>query len=339
MPSNKHAAIRYRAIDRQLVLGKRPSLEDLAEACKEALEVDKIGIRTISKDLEDMRHDPRLGFRAPIKYNQAEKFYYYEDPTYSITKFPLNKEELTSLSFVANLLDQFKDIGIFETYKGAVDKVVRAIRVGKLKLHYPKYDFIGFEKVTSQGGTKFLNPLIDAILHKQVISIQYQRFGRDKPWHHVIHPYYLKEYRNLWYLIGRHDKYEEIRVFALDRMVSVDVDNGKSYIDGYFDADDYFKDSVGIIARMGEPVKVRLSFTKSQAAYLLAQPIHDSQIVEDQDEDRTVFSLNVLITHELESAILSWGDQVKVLEPESLAEVIRERHQKAFNQYGWNTET
>lgn len=122
-------------------------------------------------------------------------------------------------------------------------------------------------------------------------------------------------------------------------MVSVDVDNGKSYIDGYFDADDYFKDSVGIIARMGEPVKVRLSFTKSQAAYLLAQPIHDSQIVEDQDEDRTVFSLNVLITHELESAILSWGDQVKVLEPESLAEVIRERHQKAFNQYGWNTET
>lgn len=166
MPSNKHAAIRYRAIDRQLVLGKRPSLEDLAEACKEALEVDKIGIRTISKDLEDMRHDPRLGFRAPIKYNQAEKFYYYEDPTYSITKFPLNKEELTSLSFVANLLDQFKDIGIFETYKGAVDKVVRAIRVGKLKLHYPKYDFIGFEKVTSQGGTKFLNPLIDAILHK-----------------------------------------------------------------------------------------------------------------------------------------------------------------------------
>ena len=333
MPSNKHAAIRYRVIDRQLVLGKRPSLEDLADACKEVLEVEKIGIRTISKDIEDMRYDKRLGFHAPIKYNPAEKFYYYEDPTYSIIKFPLNKEELTALSFVANLLDQFKDIGIFETYKGAVDKVVRAIRIGKLKLHYPKYDFIGFEKVTSPGGTRFLNLLIDAILHQQVVSIHYQRFGRSDPWQHVVHPYYLKEYRNLWYLIGRHDKYNEIRVFALDRMVSIEEERSKTYIPGYFNADEYFKDSVGVIARMGVPVKVRLSLTRSQGAYLLTQPVHESQVVEEEDEDRIIISLNVFITYELRSAILSWGEQVKVLEPESLAQEIKENLQRSISQY------
>jgi len=244
------------------------------------LEIDNIGIRTISKDIEDMRYDKRLGFNAPIKYHQAEKFYYYDDPAYSIIKFPLNREEMTALSFVANMLDQFRDIGIFETYKGAVDKVIRAIRIGKLKLSYPKYNFIGFEKITSSAGTKFLNPLIDTILHQQVVSIYYQRFGRKEPWHHVIHPYYLKEYRNLWYLIGLHDKYQEIRVFALDRMVSVEVDLDKSYIQGYFNAAECFKHCIGLIARMGEPVKVRLSLTRNQGDYLLTQPVHESQVVE-----------------------------------------------------------
>jgi predicted DNA-binding transcriptional regulator YafY len=337
MPSNKHAAIRYRVIDRQLVQRKFPTLDDLATACEKALPPEKkkntVGTRTISKDIEDMRHNEELGFNAPIVYDRDQRGYVYEDPHYSITKFPLNKEEMKSLSFVANLLDQYRDIELFDTYIGAVEKVVNAIRVGRLRLHYPKYNFIGFEKIPKGGGTEFLNPLIETIIQKYVVEIQYQRFEREKPLRHLVHPYYLKEYRNRWYLIGWHDKYNELRTYALDRVKSVEARTDRPYIEGYFDPDEYFKNSVGIIARLGDPVTVRLRFTRIQGDYVLTQPIHSSQVVEKQTEEYTTIKLCVGISYELTSSIVSWGDQVKVLAPKSLKDEIRKIHKNAFDLY------
>jgi predicted DNA-binding transcriptional regulator YafY len=333
MPTNKFASLRYRVIDRQLVEKKYPTLKQLANVCKEELELKSVHTRTISKDLEDMRLDRHLGFNAPIIYDHNEKGYAYEDPNYSINKFPLNRDELKSMAFVGNLLDQFKDIELFNTYSGAVAKVVNAIRVGRFKIDYPKYNFIGFEKSPEVGGSKFLGPLIEAIIHKQVVEIQYQRFERDKPIRHVIHPYYLKEYRNRWYLIGWHDRYEDIRTFALDRMISVEMRKEKRYIEGYFDPTEYFKNSVGVIARMGDPVVVRLRFTKAQGDYILTQPIHQSQVAERKTKDYVTIRLSVLVTYELTSAIVSWGDHVKVLEPKSLKDEIMEMHRKALGLY------
>ena len=333
MPSNKLAALRYRVIDRQLVERKYPSLNELACACEEELEVGKVGVRTISKDIEDMRHDKRLGFHAPIEYDRDRRGYKYDDPKYSINRFPLNGEELKSMAFVANLLDQFREIELFGTYQGAVEKVVNAIRVGRLKMDYPKFNFIGFETVPKGGGSEFLNPLIEAIIHKSVVEIQYQRFERDKPIRHFIHPYYLKEYRNRWYLIGWHDKWKDICTFALDRLISVEERNDKHYIEGYFDPEAYFENSVGIIARLGPPVKVRLRFTKVQGDYILTLPIHKSQVVEKQTKEHTTISLNVGISYELISSIVSWGDQVQVLEPKSLKNEIRDIHRKALDLY------
>jgi len=333
MPSNKLAALRYRVIDRQLVEQKYPTLNDLASACEHELEVGKVGVRTISKDIEDMRHDKRLGFHAPIEYDRDRRGYKYEDPRYSINRFPLNREELKSMAFVGNLLDQFKEVELFGTYQGAVEKVVNAIRVGRLKMEYPKFNFIGFETVPKSGGSKFLSLLIESINQKRVVEIQYQRFEREKPIRHFIHPYYLKEYRNRWYLIGWHDKWEDIRTFALDRMISLEERIDKHYIEGYFDPDTYFENSVGIIARLGPPIKVRLRFTKVQGDYILTLPIHKSQFVETQTKEYTTIRLMVSVTYELTSAIVAWGDQVKVLEPKLLKDEIKDIHQRALDLY------
>jgi predicted DNA-binding transcriptional regulator YafY len=333
MPSNKLATLRYRVIDRQLVEKKFPTLKQLATVCKDELDLKSVHTRTISKDLEDMRLDRHLGFNAPIIYDHTEKGYAYEDPGYSINNFPLNKDELKSMAFVGNLLDQFRDIELFKTYSGAVAKVVNAIRVGRLKIDHPKYNFIGFEKAPEVGGSKFLSPFIEAIIQKQVVEILYQRFERENPVRHIIHPYYLKEYRNRWYMIGWHDRYEDIRTFALDRMITVEAKKDKRYIEGYFDPDEYFKNSVGVIARMGDPVIVRLRFTKAQGDYILTQRIHESQVVEKKTKDYTTILLTVSITYELTSAIVAWGDQVKVLAPKGLKDEIREIHRRSLALY------
>ncbi|MEI7982970.1 MAG: WYL domain-containing protein, partial [Bacteroidota bacterium] len=161
----------------------------------------------------------------------------------------------------------------------------------------------------------------------------YKRFESERTIRHFIHPYYLKEYRNRWYLIGWHDKWEDIRTFALDRVISVEEWKDKRYIEGYFDPVEYFRNSVGVIARLGDPVTVRLRFTNSQAEYILTQPIHQSQVVEKKTKDYVTIRLSVGISYELTSAIIACGDQVKVLEPRSLKDEIREAHRKALELY------
>ena len=116
-------------------------------------------------------------------------------------------------------------------------------------------------------------------------------------------------------------------------MISLEERTDKHYIEGYFDPEEYFENSVGIIARMGPPVKVRLRFTKVQGDYILTLPIHKSQVVEKQTKDYTTIRLTVGISYELISSIVSWGDQVKVLEPKELKEEIKEIHRKALELY------
>jgi proteasome accessory factor B len=89
----------------------------------------------------------------------------------------------------------------------------------------------------------------------------------------------------------------------------------------------------GIIARMGDPVIVRLRFTKAQGDYILTQPIHESQVVEKETKDYLTIRLTVCIAYELITSIVGWGDQVKVPEPKSLKDEIREIHRKAMGLY------
>jgi predicted DNA-binding transcriptional regulator YafY len=67
---------------------------------------------------------------------------------------------------------------------------------------------------------------------------------------------------------------------------------------------------------------VLLSFTASQAAYILSQPLHASQKLIRQSDESVDVELDVYITTELKMAILSYGPEVKVLKPKSLQSEI-----------------
>jgi predicted DNA-binding transcriptional regulator YafY len=55
-----------------------------------------------------------------------------------------------------------------------------------------------------------------------------------------------------------------------------------------------------------------------QAAYILSQPLHHSQKTILQNDQEVQIQLKVYITQELKMAILSYGKEVKVLQPKSL---------------------
>jgi len=321
MPRNKYALIRYRVINRCLLDYRYCSKEQLIKACEKALDISPIGARTIDQDIHDMRYDSGLGYNAPIKFDRNRGCYYYGDPEYSIDKLPLSHEELDALTFSASMLEQYGNIDIFSRFRGAVQKIVDAVTIQKMQQDQPAYPFIEFEKMPLTRGSEFLQPLVEAISKKQVISLMYHAFWATKPFKVILHPYLLKEYRNRWYVIGLNNEYQEMRMYGLDRIVGLE-EHDRPFIDKNFDSASYFRNTIGVIAPMGEPPEIVITVKKDQAHYLMTQPIHESQRVIEEKEDEIIFSLKVHPTYELKAILLGMGSDVKVNMPKSLVDEI-----------------
>jgi len=322
MPLNKEALIRYRVINRCLVDSKYVSKAKLIRACEEALDIAPIGERTIDQDIHDMREDTRLGFHAPIKHSREKNGYYYEDPDYSIDNIPLNEEELEALSFASTMLEQYKNIDLFTTFTGAVQKIVDAVNIRRMLKAESSYPFIQFDSVPEMKGSEYLIEIIEAIREKHVLEFRHRRFDSDKSHRHIVHPYLLKEYRYRWYLIGLHNDLQEIRTYGLDRISAVTVNREIQFKESGFDPEDYFRYTIGISGTYQEPEKIILKFTKFQSKYVITQHIHESQEIVKETETHVLVSLFISPTYELISRILGWGAEVEVLEPEGLRERV-----------------
>jgi predicted DNA-binding transcriptional regulator YafY len=59
---------------------------------------------------------------------------------------------------------------------------------------------VGFESSIYNKGMEHFTPLFNAIRKKITVEIQYQSFKMDEPQTLIVHPYYLKQYNNRWFL-------------------------------------------------------------------------------------------------------------------------------------------
>jgi predicted DNA-binding transcriptional regulator YafY len=212
----------------------------------------------------------------------------------------------------------------------------------KLEVHslmaslYERYSdqgFISFKNAPEIKGTQYLEPLIEAIQKQEVIRLYYLPFYEDKPYFNEVHPYLLKEHGFRWYLVGLNEFKGQVRTYSLDRIRDLQVAKGISYKKPGFDTDSYFKYSMGIIAPEGTPSLIKLAVQKTQAQYLITQPWHESQNIEEETEEEIVFSFRLHPTYEFKSQVLSLGKDGRILEPASLREEMKTELSQMLKKY------
>ncbi len=322
MPSAKLPFFRYLLIDQMLRSKGRtfPSKEELLEACRDKFGVSSIS--TIEKDLNAMR----LDFDAPIVYNRFKGGYEYSDKGYKFLSVNLSSQNMLALGFVESILEEFKCLPIFEEFSDAVDRLLDGLEITKTlgKNQRKLGKFIQIDKSPYYKGSELLGELIGAIANEQVLEIKYKKFGAEHAKPVIMHPYMLKEYRNMWYILGYVEQYERVIVFALDRIEQMSILN-KAYFKpekAYFNAETFFADTVGVTVSKNPPEKVLLLFSTLQGKYIEAQPIHRSQQIIENTEKGCLVELEVVINPELKMQILSYGANVEVLAPPSFVEEI-----------------
>ncbi len=334
MPVNRNALIRYKTIDICLQNKyRRWTLDDLIEACSDALyeyEGIRKGVskRTVQMDIQMMRSD-KLGYNAPIIVTD-KKYYSYEDSEYSIMNIPLSEDDLNKLTETIDFLKQFKGFSHFKELGSIVHKLEDHIYSQKGN----RKPVIDFEKNEDLKGIIYLEELYQSIVKKNIIEITYQSFKARQSSTFKFFPYLLKEFRNRWFLIGSKNNNYPLLNLAIDRIISVRTTNERFFDDLEFNADEYFKDVIGVtVSGGGKAENVELLVSHRHAPYIITKPLHHSQKVISRDNNGVTISLSVQHNFELEKEILSFGDGVKVLSPKRLQRNIVKRLKQAVCLY------
>ena len=335
MPHIKNALIRYRIIDRCIrnKYKSYPSKQELREACEENLFGTNYGEHicdsTIEKDLFNMRMD----HDAPIKYSKKHNGYYYEDPSYSINDIPLTEDDLESIQFAVNTLQQFREVDMFKQFGQAIDKIVDRVAIESKQSLNSENPIVQFETAYSSGGNEFLPLLYEAIISKNKVIFNYKSFKSTDFKERIVSPLLLKEYRNRWYLISFDESKNDIITFALERMLNLESIKENSIIPSSFNPKEYFEYSTGITAYKGEPELIEIKADSISAKYILSQPFHHSQKLISENNEYSIFQLKVFISEELIRSFLSFGGEIEVLSPVNLRSIIKQRSSELFQKY------
>ena len=330
MPINKNALIRYKTIDKCLQNNyKQWTLNDLIEACSDALyeyegkDID-VSKRTVQLDIQMMRSD-KLGYNAPIVVYDR-KYYKYEDPDYSIVNIPVTDKDVKVMNEAIQVLRQFKDFSLFKEMDGVLQRLEDSVYASQKN----NRAIIHLDKNEQLKGLEFIDVIYEAIQNKKVIDVAYQSFSARSSSIMKVHPQLLKEFNNRWFLLATNKG--KFITLALDRIVTIDIDNHLEYQDLQVDGDTYYKDVVGVTVSNSKPLRIKFWVDKKNAPYVITKPFHTSQRIIETREDGTIFNILVQHNFELERLILGFGDSIEVLKPKKLRDrILRKLHQSVKN--------
>lgn len=330
MANVKSGAYREVIIDRCLQSRRGYSTQEIFDKCNVALErrneTPITALNTIRNDI--LAIENRWHIEVEQIRSGREIRYRYKDPHFSIYNNPLNENEIAQLSEAVSLLRRFEGMPGF----GWVEEMSAHLQATVSASPEP---VIGFDENKELKGMSFFTPLFKSITNKQALSITYKSYKTGKVIEAVIHPYYLKEYNQRWFLFALHDEYKKLANYALDRIESVKRASVKYIPNTAIDFDHYFDNVVGVSVNPDEPVQtVHIWVDKEQLPYTLSKPIHQSQrVVEEREDGSAVIAIEVIPNFELHQLLLSFGDRIEVLSPQPLREEIYARIKNNLQKY------
>ena len=175
--------------------------------------------------------------------------------------------------------------------------------------------------------------VIDAMKQNRRIRFSYKSYTRSLPTDGIVlEPYFVKIFKQLWYVIGLNIKDGQVKTYALDRISSLNLLQDTFVMPEDLNPTEFFKDCFGIITNKNSAKRIVLRVEPTQAKYFRALPLHSSQQEEVHDQ-YSIFSYKMRITYDLKEEIMSHGASVEVLEPKELKLLIRDELERAMKHY------
>ena len=175
--------------------------------------------------------------------------------------------------------------------------------------------------------------IIDALKQNHRISFSYKSYTRSRSTEGIIlEPYFVKIFKQLWYVIGLNVNDGLIKTYSLDRMSHLILMQDTFTMPDDVNPSEFFRDCFGIITNKNSAKRIVLRVESTQAKYFRALPLHPSQ-QEEVHDSYSIFSYKMRITYDLKEELMSHGASIEVLEPKELKTLILNELEQALKNY------
>ena len=183
-------------------------------------------------------------------------------------------------------------------------------------------------------GTEQLYDLLHAINRQLQITFSYQTFSHDNVIERTVKPLAIKEFKYRWYLFAQSTEDEKVKCYGLDRMRNLQISNTNFVPASDYNLSEQLKYCFGIVSpNAAQPSDIILSFDPFNGRYIKTLPLHHTQQILLDSTDELRISLKLYLTDDFIMELLSYGDKVKVIQPEELTDKLRTSYQNSIDKY------
>ncbi|MFW5795317.1 MAG: helix-turn-helix transcriptional regulator [Bacillota bacterium] len=281
--------------------------------------------RTISRYMSILKNV----LEYPIALNPETNTYYMFMKNYKKGEQGLTKNEIILLLLLLDSSKSFKGIEILNLKEKLLsflnDDFKEKLKEIRIKLGYEEVD-------SAQGNIRNIQIIQEAIIKSKVLSMEYApAYLKQETMDCKTAPYGITWDNDKGYLIGKDLNDDKIINYRLDRIENLKITNEIHEIPSEFNLEEYIAKCWKMF--FGNPVEVKVKFNK----YLLplVQDKFNEKYYEILKENNDFFIIKTEIrgVHMFKNWLMSLGDQVEVLKPESLKEDILESAKKIIATY------
>jgi predicted DNA-binding transcriptional regulator YafY len=298
---------------------------------QELLDRLEVSPATLKRDLAYMRD--RLN--APIVYDKEQNGYSFENnsESYALPGIWFSPQEIYALLTMQHLLSnldsdgllskhvkplQSKLLAMLEDSDSSFEEIQKRVKIEKMGSR--KYDLEHFQEIGL------------ALVKRKRLVIKYQSRSKDENTHREISPQRLIYYRDNWYLDAWCHSKNALRSFSVDAIQYVEI---LESIANNIDEDELnieLGSGYGIFAGKNIQWAV-LKFTPERARWVAAEKWHPEQKGRYLSDGSYELCIPFSDEREIAMDILKHGNQVIVLNPQSLIMHITEILRQNFNSY------
>lgn len=184
-------------------------------------------------------------------------------------------------------------------------------------------------------GVENVQIILEAIDKNKGIECDYYSFNRKTVKHQLLIPYFLRTWEQRWYLAAEPDNHHHgISIFALERMDNIRLTEEKMLPSKKITAEEYFDGSFGVNHSDNQkPERILIKVYSTQAEYVRALPIHESQKEIEATEEWSIFEYRLVPCFNFYQQLLWHREELEVLEPLHVRDEMKNTIEKMLVYY------
>ena len=289
-----------------------------------------VGRRTVFRDIEALKEAG-----VPVAFDHSTKKYSL-DGSYFLPPTNFTAEEALAIIGLATEFGRDGALPFYEPARRAAQKLEASLPADvRAQLNdLTQAIHIGKQQINQLDGKQAIyQQLVEAQSAGRQVWIEYGSLTEWETIETVLRPYALMFNKRSWYVVGRSSLHKQVRTFHLGRIGSLKLLDETFKLPRGFSLKKHLGNAWQMIPEEGPDHEVHLLFDPMVAQNVAEVRWHATQRMELREDGSLDFRATVSGLSEISWWILQYGDQVEVLEPTKLRQLIVSRIQGMAQKY------